>query len=839
DITVVQNNSTATAVKENKLGITAVNFWKDSSNSVAGISSDHKASLILRNDGNELDIGVSDPTQTNAAGINVELSTSVSAILSADAGVSVLQTSPLKLWFNTSNTCGATLRARFAVPSSQTNSLLPVADAYVQNGTSSANNFGDASTLAVKLGGASLTRETYMRFDLSSISGTIVSANLRLVTRSLDEPIYHALARVPDNSWIESNAGSITWNTRPASDGPFTVWQVTGNNQTFTVPITTLAQQALSGDGILSFRIFSTGTNSTGPASGGGFVSYGSKENSTANRPQLLITSVRTPPIVRLSSPEDGTVLNTPATVTLTAEAHGTDGAIRLVEFYSGTTRVGQLLNPPYTMPLANLAAGNYTFTAVATEDSGLTATSGPVCVSVYVSEPAGRGTGLVGEYYNGKELKNLVFTRTDPTVNFNWFQTNPVPDVHFSVRWMGKLQAQRAGLHQFHADTDDGARVWIDGRLVIDNWNTHPPYEAEYTGSISLVPGRYYDITMEYFDDVFSAVARLYWTQPGGAKEIIPPSQLYPADQGLRATYFYDAGLSTKAFTRIDGAVNFVWNTNSPDPTSLIGTYGARWTGKIKANAGGQYQFFTSSDDAVRLWVNGQLIINNWAPHALTEDSASITLPNAGQFYDVTMEYFNAAGAGTAILSWQPPGESKQVIPTSNLTPHQNNNPPILGFVANQIAARNSLLTFTASATDPDAGQALTYSLDAGAPAGATIHLTTGAFSWTPSNSQSFGPCNVTLRVTDNGSPQMTDAQTFTITVLTNPPLSFARSGSVAVLTWPQAAGGVQLYSATNLTPPVTWRIVTNAAVLSNGQWSVQIPALTNSTHFFQLQTP
>ena len=81
DITVVENSSRVTAVKENKLGITAVNFWRDASNSVAGVSSDHKASVIFRNDGSVLDIGISDPTQTNTAGINVELSTRRFAVL--------------------------------------------------------------------------------------------------------------------------------------------------------------------------------------------------------------------------------------------------------------------------------------------------------------------------------------------------------------------------------------------------------------------------------------------------------------------------------------------------------------------------------------------------------------------------------------------------------------------------------------------------------------------------------------------------------------------------------------------------------------------------------------
>ena len=799
DITVVQNNSTATVVRENKLGITAVNYWRDTSNQFAGISFDRKASALWRNDGSVLEIGASDPTQTNTAGINIELTNTVTALLSADAGVNVLQINPLKLWFNTSNSFGATLRARFSVAPVQTNTMSAVADTYVQNGTSAGSNFGDATTLAVKSGGTNQTRETFMRFDLSSIPGTILSATLRLVTRTFDEPIYHALGLVTNNVWAESGLGGITWNTKPTSGAPFLVWQVLTNLQTSSVPITALAQQAWAGDGKLSFRISSTGTNSTGIASNGGFIAYGSKENSTANRPQLLVTYIRTAPTVTLTSPADGTVMDAPGSVTLTADARDADGVISLVEFYNGTTRVGQFLNPPYTMTLPNLAAGNYTLTAVATDNSGLMATSGPVSVSAHAPEPVGRGTGLIGEYYNGVDLKNLVFTRTDPTVNFFWgAATNPVPDVRFSVRWTGKIQVQHAGLHQFHADTDDGARLWIDGKLVIDSWSTHPSYEEEYLGSISLLPGRYYNITMEYFDDVSTAVARLYWTQPGFAKEIIPQSQLYPADQGLRATYFFSTNVTDKALVRIDDTVNFAWGTNSPDPTILPLPFSARWTGKVKANAAGQYQFRTLSDDAARLWVNGQLLINNWTAHALTEDSNTITLA-AGQYYDLTMEYFNLAGTGTAVLSWQPPGEAKQVIPSANLTPHQNNNPPILASAPNLIAARNGLVTFTASAADADvAAQSLVFSLDAGSPSGASINSSSGVFVWTPSNAQAFGPYTLTVRVTDTGSPQMSDAQTFTINVLSN-----VAAATITLI----PTGGVWRYLDTGFDQGSAWR--------------------------------
>ncbi len=838
DITILQNNSTATAVRENRLGLVGINHWRDSSNQVAGagISFSHKAAVILKNDGTVLDLGVSDPTQTNTAGLTVELTNSATAVLSLDAGVTVLQTSPLRLLFNTSNTYGATLRAKFSVGAFQTNALLALADAHVQNGAAAVMNFGTATTLSVKAGSASTTRETFLKFDLSSVPGTIVGANLRLVTRSWVEPVFHTAALVTDNSWGET---TIIWNNKPGSTTPTVTWPVVGNNLTLTIPVTAFLAPALANGGVLSFRIFSNGTNGTGPTTSSEFVSYGARENSAANVPQLLVSYVRSAPAVSLTSPEDGSALDAPASVSLAASASDSDGVISQVEFYAGATRVGQVFAPPYSLTLNNLGATNYAFTAVATDNSGLSATSRVVGVSVHLPEPAGRGTGLQAEYFVDRNLTQFFQARVDTNVNFNWGNGAPIAGMaadNFSVRWTGRVQARRSGVHQFHTVTDEGVRLWVDGRLLVDNWSAH--FQTEDSGSITLVAGRYYDLTMEYFEGSFSAIAQLFWTQPGVAMEVVPSAQLYPADRGLRGAYFSGAAFNSAAFTRIDDAVNFSWNTNSPDPAVMPVSYSVRWTGQVRANAGGTYQFFTWSDDGVRLWVNGQLIISNWAAHASAEDVGAIALA-ARQSYPVVLEYFNLSGAGTAVLSWLPPGEAKQVIPTANLTPHQNNNPPALGFVANRSAVRSVPVSFTAAAADADVGQALSFSLDAGAPGGAVIHPTSGLFSWTPGSNQAFGPVSVTVRVADNGAPVMSDGQAFTISVWTNPVLSVARSGGGVALAWPQSAGTAQLVSTTNLNLPVSWAPVSNGPVLSNGQFSVNLAAPTNGSRFYQLQTP
>jgi hypothetical protein len=93
-------------------------------------------------------------------------------------------------------------------------------------------------------------------------------------------------------------------------------------------------------------------------------------------------------------------------------------------------------------------------------------------------------------------------------------------------------------------------------------------------------------------------------------------------------------------------------------------------------------------------------------------------------------------------------------------------NQPPALAFMPDRVVTEQDLLTFAASATDPE-GQALTFSLDGGVPAGATINPTNGVFSWTPDESQGPATNALTVRVTDSGSPPQSATRTFTATVL------------------------------------------------------------------------
>jgi hypothetical protein len=94
-------------------------------------------------------------------------------------------------------------------------------------------------------------------------------------------------------------------------------------------------------------------------------------------------------------------------------------------------------------------------------------------------------------------------------------------------------------------------------------------------------------------------------------------------------------------------------------------------------------------------------------------------------------------------------------------------NQPPVLAAIPNKTVDELTTLSFTATATDPNSPpQTLTFSLDAGFPTGATINATTGAFSWTPTEAQGPGDYSVTVRVTDSGTPALSDTKTFSIHV-------------------------------------------------------------------------
>lgn len=148
---------------------------------------------------------------------------------------------------------------------------------------------------------------------------------------------------------------------------------------------------------------------------------------------------------------------------------------------------------------------------------------------------------GLKGDYYDGTNFERKVFSRIDPQINFDWSGRSPGADLkhsYYSVRWTGKLLAPTTGRYTFSARVDDGIRVWVGNKLVMDSWQLND--SRNFIGFISLVAGRYYDLRVEYFNDIYDGEIELYWKRPNDKKSAIPDNSLVPPNEPVGAQYFF-----------------------------------------------------------------------------------------------------------------------------------------------------------------------------------------------------------------------------------------------------------------------------------------------------------
>jgi hypothetical protein len=148
------------------------------------------------------------------------------------------------------------------------------------------------------------------------------------------------------------------------------------------------------------------------------------------------------------------------------------------------------------------------------------------------------------------------------------------------------------------------------------------------------------------------------------------------PPPTGLKAEYFANETLTAPAaLERIDAQVDFAWGLGAPAPGVPGEEFSVRWTGTVKPRYSEAYTFKTISDDGVRLWVDGQLLIDDWRLHPAAERSGQITL-QAGRAYDIKLEYYEHHRQAVARLQWQSASQALEVIPASRLAPPADPTP-------------------------------------------------------------------------------------------------------------------------------------------------------------------
>jgi hypothetical protein len=140
-------------------------------------------------------------------------------------------------------------------------------------------------------------------------------------------------------------------------------------------------------------------------------------------------------------------------------------------------------------------------------------------------------GTGLTGIYYSGPNFTGSSNTRVDEQINFNWNDHTPSlldKANDFSVTWVGMLRSEFDEPYTLYLEANDGVRLFVDTRTIIDAWETQKHQTHQQV--IDLSPTKPVSLTLNLQKRGRSASIRLYWSSPSTPKQLIPSSNLFPA---------------------------------------------------------------------------------------------------------------------------------------------------------------------------------------------------------------------------------------------------------------------------------------------------------------------
>ncbi|MBU6345371.1 MAG: transporter substrate-binding domain-containing protein [Cyanobacteria bacterium REEB494] len=217
-------------------------------------------------------------------------------------------------------------------------------------------------------------------------------------------------------------------------------------------------------------------------------------------------------------------------------------------------------------------------------------------------------------------------------------------------------------GTYKFIDNSDDGARLWINGKQVIDQWKDET---GTTSGSTSLAGNRWHSVQLDYYENDGSARVKLEVVN----KDNNPVSGLIFVPlygNGLSGNYYPNKSFETPSKTVLDSAINFNWGSGSI-PNVSKDNVGVRWKGLIKFPDDGQYKLVTDSDDAIKVIIDTRETIyrgsSGWAESTDTFK---------GGIRQITVEYVENTGDARVRLYWSKDNAPAEIIPATafiNLT--------------------------------------------------------------------------------------------------------------------------------------------------------------------------
>jgi hypothetical protein len=266
-------------------------------------------------------------------------------------------------------------------------------------------------------------------------------------------------------------------------------------------------------------------------------------------------------------------------------------------------------------------------------------------------------GSAWRAEYFANRSLSGApTLVRYDPAIDFDWQGGRPdasLPADDFSIRWTRTL-GFAAGTYRFYASCDDGVRITVDGSRVVDAWRDQQLPNTSW-GDIVLGFGQH-TVVVEYYEHGGSASAHVWWDRLGSFS-------------GWEGRYFDNAELrGGPALIRDDAAIDFEWGEGAPADWMPADGFSVVWTRQIVFPAG-TYRFNVRSDDGVRVWIDGSLLMDFWRPMDYEGHYADGIYLSGSR--TIKVEYFERTGGARVRFWYEPSGPAPSPVgPTPTPAP-------------------------------------------------------------------------------------------------------------------------------------------------------------------------
>jgi hypothetical protein len=266
------------------------------------------------------------------------------------------------------------------------------------------------------------------------------------------------------------------------------------------------------------------------------------------------------------------------------------------------------------------------------------------------------------GEYWANLEMAGTpVLVQNEGQIDFDWGLGSAaagLPVDNWSARWTRQLTLEAAS-YRFYIVVDDGARLWVDDRLILESWQDGASREltVDY-----LWDGKSHQVRAEYYEHGGQAQMRLWWEKLGvptatpaptsaptpGPTTLPTPDPRYPDWKGM-----YWANMELRGDPKLvqnESKIDFDWGIGSAAAGLPADRFSARWE-RWHDFAPGTYVFSAQADNGIRFYLDGELLIDEWTSNGKIIYTVKRQL--SGPHW-LQVEYYDNAGPALVRFDWK-----------------------------------------------------------------------------------------------------------------------------------------------------------------------------------------